>query len=434
MTLKHRDYFLDELLLFKDTDSIKIVTGIRRCGKSKLLDLMIEKLKEQGIKEERILKMNFESLKFNTMSYREVYQYVVSHTVKDQKNYLFFDEPQMVDRWEKAVNSIRADLSADIYITGSNSHMLSSEFSTLLSGRYVEIPILPLSFREFLDFRDVQSAKEKSPAGGTLWRCYGRDGKEYRPEDLFSAYLKYGGMPGLSELELSEETASLYLESIYNTVVSNDILQREERKGTTKISDPLLLRKLSVFLADNMGKEYSYNRITGAINENMKLSRMDTLGNHKVQDYIEGLKEAFVFYEANRFDCKGKQLLKTNGKFYIVDLGLRNCLLGYPSYDTGFALENLVYFELLRRGYRVSIGKIGTLEIDFRAEKNGSVSYFQVTQSLNDEKTREREIRPFYALDDHYARYVLTTDRGQSDIEGIRVINLIDWLLDGIPS
>jgi len=429
MELKHRDYFLDELVRFKDTDSVKIVTGIRRSGKSKLLDLMIQYLKEHGVLEEQILKMNFESLRFNEMNYQEVYDYVVSKAPKGKKCYLFFDEPQMVGQWEKAVNSLREDLDCDIYLTGSNSHMLSSEYSTLLSGRYVEIKMLPLSFKEFIDFRGFALKKEASPLGGSVFRCYDKEGKPYSADELFSVYLHYGGMPGLSELPLSDEAAFPYWESIYNTVINNDILQRRGEKGKTKVADPMLLRKLCTFLADNLGKASSYNKITGALNENFSSAHQDTIGNHKVQDYIQGLLDAFVFYEAKRYDLRGKKLLKTNGKFYIVDLGLRNYLLGSPSYDRGFALENLVYFELLRRGYQVTIGKIDDLEIDFRAQKNGSITYFQVTQSLINESTREREIKPFYAVDDHYERIILTMDKGQADLQGIKVLNLVDWLL-----
>ena len=429
MGLKQREQFLNELIRFQDTDNIKIVTGIRRCGKSKLLDLMIEHLKKSGIEENRILKVNFESLQFQSMTYKELYQYVLSRVPKEKKAYLFFDEPQMVEGWEKTINSLRVDIPCDIYITGSNSHMLSSEYSTLLSGRYIEIEMFPLSFREFLDFRDFSWKKEDSPLGGVINRCYDKEGKPYLPEDMFAAFLKYGGMPGLAEIPLSDESVFSYLNGIYTTVINNDILQREGRRKT-KISDPLLLKKLSMFLAGNLGKEFSYNKITNAINENMTLNRLDTLGNHKVQDYTEGLLEAFVFYEANRYDIKGKKLLKTNGKFYIVDLGLKNYLLGFRPYDSGFALENLVYFELLRRGYQVTIGKIDDLEVDFRAQKNDRICYLQVTQSLQNENTREREIRPFNVIDDHYERVILTMDKGEANIEGIKIINLVDWLLD----
>jgi predicted AAA+ superfamily ATPase len=224
--------------------------------------------------------------------------------------------------------------------------------------------------------------------------------------------------------------ASRYLDSIYNTVINNDILERNVTEEKTKIADPFLLRKLVLFLADNTGKEFSYNKVTAAMNENQRLSDDENVGNHKVMSYMKGLLNAFVFYEAGRCDLRGKKLLKTNGKYYIVDLGLRNYLLGYKPYDRGFTLENLVYFELLRRGYTVNVGKVDTLEIDFRAVKGSNVQYFQITESLKDEATRNREIRPFDMIDDHYERVILTMDKGAYNINGIRVLNIVDWLLE----
>lgn len=422
--LKNRDDYLGQLVRFKDTSSVKIVTGIRRCGKSKLLDLMIRYLLSNGVKESQIIKINFESLRFAGMTYLDLYRYIVDKASKEGKTYIFLDEPQLIGGWEKVVNSLREDIDSDIYITGSNSHMLSSEYSTLLSGRYVEIKMLPLSFKEFLDFRGFRIVKQVNAIGVSENRCYYKDNTLYDINDLFDAYLKYGGMPGISEFPLSNDSVSKYLDGIYTTVINNDVLEREQR-GKTKIADPFLLKRISTFLADNIGKEYSYNKITSSLNENQK----DAFGNHKIADYVEGLMEAFVFYEAKRYDIKGKSLLKTNGKFYIVDLGIKNYLLGYTPYNRGFAYENLVYFELLRRGYDVSIGKIGTLEVDFRATKNDEIIYVQVTESLANESTRNREIHPFNIIDDHYDKIVLSLDKGNSNINGIKVINLIDWLL-----
>lgn len=422
--LKNRDDYLDQLVRFKDTSSIKIVTGIRRCGKSKLLDLMIRYLLRNGVKESQIIKINFESLKFSGLTYLELYHYIVDRSNKDGKTYVFLDEPQLINGWEKVVNSLREDVDSDIYITGSNSHMPSSEYSTLLSGRYVEIKMLPLSFKEFLGFRDFRIVKRVNAIGVNENRCYYKDNTPYELSELFDAYLKYGGMPGISEFPLSNDSVSKYLDGIYTTVINNDVLQREQQKKT-KIADPFLLKKISTFLADNIGKEYSCNKITSSLNKNQK----DALGNHKIADYIKGLLEAFVFYEAKRYDIKGRSLLKTNGKFYIVDLGIKNYLLGYTPFNRGFAYENLVYLELLRRGYDVSIGKIGTLEVDFRATKDDEIIYIQVTESLTNEATREREIHPFNIIDDHYDKIILSLDKGNSNINGIKVINLIDWLL-----
>lgn len=423
--LKKREDYLNQLIRFKDTSSIKIVTGIRRCGKSKLLELMIQHLLDSGIRQNQIIKINFESLRFSDMTYREVYEYIITNSVKDARTYIFLDEPHLIKGWERVVNSLREDIDCDIYITGPNSQMLSSEYSTLLSGRYVEIKMLPLSFREFLDFRDFKIKRERNAIGIEEKRCYYKDGSNYDIQDLFDAYLKYGGMPGIRELSLSSDSVSKYLDSIYTTVINNDILQREQNKKT-KIVDPFLLKIISTFLADNIGKEYSYNKIAASINEKQK----DILGNHKITDYTQGLMEAFVFYEAKRYDIKGKSILKTNGKFYIVDLGIKNYLLGYTPYNRGSAYENVVYLELLRRGYDVSIGKIDALEVDFRAVKEDEIIYIQVTESLMNESTRNREIRPFHVIDDNYDKIILTLDKGRTNINGIKVINLMDWLLD----
>lgn len=423
--LKNRDCYLNRLIRFKDTSSIKIVTGIRRCGKSKLLDLMIRHLLSDGVNTNQIIKINFESLKFSGMIYMDVYNYILDKSNKAGKTYIFLDEPHLVSGWEKVVNSLRGDIDSDIYITGSNSHMLSSEYSTLLSGRYVEIKMLPLSFKEFLDFRGFKVKTEVNAIGVNEKRAYYKDGSVYDLNDLFDAYLKYGGMPGLSELTLSSDAVSKYLDGIYTTVINNDVLERKQR-NKTKLADPFLLKKISTFLADNIGKEYSYNKITSSINENQK----DALGNHKITDYTQGLVEAFVFYEAKRYDIKGKATLKTNGKFYIVDLGIKNYLLGYTPFNRGFAYENLVYFELLRRGYDVSVGKIGALEVDFRAVKDDEITYIQVTESLQNDTTRDREIRPFNVIDDNYDKIVLSLDKGASNVNGIKTRNLIDWLLE----
>lgn len=425
--LKRRDYYLDRLISFKDTSSVKIVTGIRRCGKSKLLDLMIEYLLNNGVEDCQIIKINFESVEFMNMTYIEMYSYIKDRCNKESKTYIFLDEPHLIDEWEKVVNSLRVDVNSDIYITGSNSHMLSSEYSTLLSGRYVEIKMLPLSFKEFLEFRDLEVKEEISPFGTSISRAYDKNGTLIDIEELFSLYLRFGGMPGLNELSLSTENVSMYLEGIYNTVITNDVLERSNN-NKSKISDPFLLKKIATYLADNTGKEVSYNKITSIIKDDLKAKDI-TLNNQKIATYITGLLEAFIFYEAKRYDVKGKTLLKTNGKFYIVDLGIKNYLLGYTPFNRGFALENLVYFELLRRGYDVTIGKINTLEVDFRAFKGDEIIYIQVTESLNNEITREREIRPFNVIDDHYEKIILTLDKGSSNINGIKVINIIDWLL-----
>lgn len=427
-----RDSYLKQLLLFKDKEEFKIVTGLRRSGKSRLLRLMRNYLLDHGTKKEQIIEMNFESLQFSEMSYLDVYKYVKDRIYRKGKTYIFLDEPHIVAGWEKTVNSFRADFDCDIYITGSNSYMLSTDYSTLLSGRYVEIKMYPLSFKEFIDFRDFKIDVVDSPLGGKAKRCIYKDGSVFSVEELFDTYMKYGGMPGLRGSPLNEQTVSMYLEGVFNTVMVKDVLSRKKRGEDvkTKAKDPLLLYKICTFLADNISKQYSYNKITASLNQNVDVDKSYTLANQKIQEYIQGLKEAFVFYEAKRYDIKGNELLKTNGKFYIVDLGFKNMLLGYQLKDRGFALENIVYFELLRRGYSVSIGKINDYEIDFRAMKNGIVTYIQVSDNLNSEETLEREARPFDVVKDHNERLILTNQKGMGNSNGIRIVNVVDWLLE----
>ena len=405
--LINRPQYLNQLIQNKDVDLVKIVTGIRRCGKSSLLDLFHKYLTENGVPDAHIIHMNMESLRYRDLTnYLFFYDYVSKRISPDGKTYLIFDELQAVEHWEKAIESFRLDFDVDIYITGSNAYLLSTEFSTLLSGRYVEIRMLPLSFREFLDFY------------------------EYAPdvsmEEKFQKYLQFGGMPILREYKFNEARSNQALEGIYSTVVLRDILQRNN--GINQA----MLQKIMLFLCSNIGSITSPNSIGNVLaNEgDIPTVKAKNIAGKTVERYISMLRNAFVFFSVGRYDVKGKQLLKTLGKNYIIDLGFRNMLLGYRDADRGHILENIVFLELLRRDYRVYIGKIGETEIDFVAEKPNDKVYIQVTESMQSPETRERELRPLRMIPDNYEKIVLSMDRSFiNSYDGIKSVNLIDWLL-----
>lgn len=395
--LKNRDRYLKKLIGFQDTEPVKVITGIRRCGKSSLLKLMIRHLRETGVSQEQIVEMNFESHDFRNMTSDAVYHYVKDRVVPGKRMYLFFDELQRIDAWEDAVNSFRVDLDCDIYVTGSNAYLLSSEYSTYLSGRCVEIKMLPLSFREFLDFHNFEVRETSSALGGTRRRVFDQNGERYDLREVFDAYMRFGGMPGIADIGLDQEKALSLLEGIYSTVVVRDILEREKRRGQRQITDSALLRKIVLFLADNIGSSVSVSSIGNTLmNEGLLEDgkRKGTPSTHTVQAYIGALLESYFFYEIKRFDIKGKEYLRTLGKYYIVDIGLRNFLLGFRNRDSGHAIENVVYFELLRRGYDVAIGKIDNQEVDFIATTADDKLYIQVTESMQSEDVRERELSP----------------------------------------
>jgi len=396
------------LLSFKDKDMVKIVTGIRRCGKSTLLDMFAEKLFGLGVEPEAIIRLNFESMRYEGIKdYKALCEEVAGRIVPGRRNYIILDEIQMVEGWPRAINSFRVDFDADIYITGSNAYLLSSDFATLLSGRYVEIKMLPLSFREYLDFNSFPS--------GT-----GDDEK-------FETYLKYGGMPAVSEYGFRQKEINVALDGIYSSVILRDVIERH------KITDQALLRKLVLFLADNIGNLTSPTNIGNVLAHEGDLEGRKSKGNpagKTVAAYIQALEKGYVFYGVGRYDIKGKQYLKTQGKYYMVDTGIRNMLLGYRDVDRGRILENVVYFELLRRGFGVAIGKAGDREVDFLAIKPEAKAYYQVTETLAGESTRERELAPLRSIGDNYEKAVLSMDRSFiTSYEGIRVLNLVDWLL-----
>ena len=404
--LINRPEYLKQLIENRDVDLVKIVTGIRRCGKSSLLDLYHQYLLEQGIPESHIIHMNLESLRYRDLKdYLVFYDYVSERIAKSGKTYLIFDELQVIEHWEKAIESFRLDFDVDIYITGSNAYLLSTEFSTLLSGRYVEIHMLPLSFKEFLDFYEFAP--------------------DISIEEKFQKYLQFGGMPILREYRFNEARNMQALEGIYSTVILRNILQRNTQ------SNQGLLHKLMLFLCSNIGSITSPSSIGNVLsNEGNIEGKGKKIASQTVEKYISMLRSAFIFYSVERYDVKGKQLLKTLGKNYIIDLGFRNMLLGYRDADRGHIIENIVFLELIRRDYHVYIGKFKETEIDFVAEKPNDKLYIQVTESMLSPETRERELRPLQMIPDNYEKIVLSMDRNYiTSYDGIKSLNLIDWLL-----
>lgn len=431
--LKKRDLYLNKMIAFQDTEPVKVITGIRRCGKSSLLKLMVAHLKENGIADEQVVEMNFESHAFKNMNSDAFYEYVKEQVVTNKRMYLFFDEVQRVPGWEDAINSFRVDFNCDIYVTGSNAYMLSSEYATYLSGRCVEIKMLPLSFSEFLYFHDFEIKETKSAFGGTRKHAIDKNGERYEIREVFDAYMRFGGMPGIADVGLDQEKALVLLEGIYSTVIMRDILERENRRGGKRITDPVLLKKIVMFLADNIGSSISVSSIGNTlVNEGLLEDgkRKGTPSAHTVQAYVNALIESYFFYDIKRFDIKGKEYFRTLGKYYIVDIGLRNYLLGFRNRDSGHTLENVVYFELLRRGYDVSIGKVDHLEVDFIATKADDKIYIQVTESMMSDDVCQRELAPLQKISDNYEKIILSMNIGmETSYDGIKSINLIDWLL-----
>ena len=405
--LINRPEYLNQLIQNKDIDLIKIVTGIRRCGKSSLLDLFHQYLLDYNVPNNNIIHMNMESLRYRELTdYLSFYDYVSALIPSTGKTYLIFDELQVIEHWEKAIESFRLDYDVDIYITGSNAYLLSSELSTFLSGRYVEIRMLPLSFKEFLSFYKFEEA--------------------ITMDEKFQKYVQFGGMPVLSEFQFNEVRASQALEGIYSTVIIRDILRRNNQV------DQNTLHKIILFLCSNIGSITSPNNIGNVLSTegDIPSSKGRNIAGRTVDKYIAMLRNAFFFYTVERYDVKGKQLLKTLGKHYIVDTGFRNLLLGYRNDDRGHILENIVFLELLRRDYHVYIGKIGDKEVDFIAEKPNDKLYIQVTESIQSPQTRERELRPLQVINDNYEKIILSMDRDFiTSYDGIKSINLIDWLL-----
>lgn len=396
-----RKQYLNRLIEAKDTEFIKVITGVRRSGKSTLLLMFKDHLLNNNVKEENIIHINFESAKYDEIkNYKDLYDYVKSKLSKG-KNYILLDEVQNIDSWEKAVNSINVDFNVDIYITGSNAYLLSSELATLLSGRYIEIKMYPLSFKEFLEFNNYDMTKI---------------------EDKFNEYLKYGGLPAITHIKDKPDLIMTYLNDIYNTIVKKDVLERN------KINDIALLENIIRYISSNIGSQISANKISDYLNSNKIVEK----SNHQtVDNYLKMLENAFIVYKAERSDIKSKNILKTLGKYYIADTGLRNIILGFRNIDEGHLLENVIYLELLRRGYKVSIGKTLDYEVDFVAENVNEIKYYQVSQSIKDEKVKMRELRSLESISDNYEKTILTMDKTiNNDYNGIKVVNIIDFLLE----
>ena len=398
-----RDNYLERLKAFKDNKLIKVITGIRRCGKSTLLELFKEYLKGKGVSDDNIIHINLELRKYDDVrDYKTFYNLITEKIKNNDRCYLLIDEIQQVDKWEKAINSMNVEFNVDIYITGSNAYLLSSEISTLLSGRYVEIKMLPLSFKEYLEFDHL-------PHDWTL-------------EDKFNQYLKFGSLPAVPTLPQDNTTINEFLLGIYNTVIVKDVISRNN------IKDIGLLEQIVKYVVANTGNIISANKISGYISSQ---GRGETTKATTVSNYLDMLEKAYIIYPVKRYDIKGKEQLKNLAKYYVVDTGIRNMLMGYSDSDFGHVLETIVYLELIRRGYQVFIGKWYELEVDFIAVKQDEKKYYQVCLTLMDEKVKERELAPLKAIPDNYEKTILSMDKTYiTDYEGIKFENIIDFLTE----
>lgn len=394
----NRKEYLDELIRWKDQDLIKVVTGIRRCGKSTLFELYIDYLKKEGVKSNQIIHINLEDADYDFKNYRDLYLYINNKINKNDNYYIFLDEIQNVPEFQKAVDSLYIKKNVDVYITGSNAYLLSGELATLLSGRYIEIKMLPLSFKEYVTAFNSDNYQK-----------------------LFLEYMRNGGMPGnINIIKNNVNDLDKYLDGIFSTIVYKDIMARNN------ISDKLLLESIIKFIFDSIGSPISIKKISDTLT-----SKGLTTSNHTVENYIAAFLESFLIYKAERFDVKGKNLLARDYKYYVVDPGLRSYLLGKKAdSDMGHILENIVYLELLRRGYKVYVGKVDDLEVDFVAENRDGLKYYQVALSVRDKNVLERELKSLQRTGDYYPKILLTLDMDlETDYDGIKKINVIDWLL-----
>lgn len=397
-----RNDYLNLLIRFKDKELIKVITGIRRCGKSTLLELYKNYLLNNNVLEEQIISINLEDLKYNFINdYMSLYNYINDKLKPNKKNYIFIDEVQRIDEFQKAVDSLYINKNVDLYITGSNANLLSSELATLLSGRYIEVKMLPLSFKEYKDaYKDLTN------------------------DELYQKYISYGSLPYTVSLD-NEDDVSLYLSIIYNDIIIKDVMTRK------KIQDESMLKSVANFLMDNVGSLVSINNIANTMTSDGRDINVRT-----VERYIDGFTESFFLYKTSRYDIKGKQYLKTGEKYYVADLGLRYFILGRKVGDYGHILENVVYLELLRRGYDVYIGKVDEFEVDFVAINNDGKVYVQVAETLrgslsDDNKILDRELRPLKKINDNYEKIILTLDKMPlANEDGIKIQNVFDWLLN----
>lgn len=396
-----RKEYLNKLIALKDKQLIKVITGVRRCGKSTIMEIFQDYLKSEGIPDNRILAVNLEDYDFYELrNPQKLYYYIKEHMIHGQKLYVFLDEIQNVKDFPDVVNSLFIKKDIDLYLTGSNAYMLSSEIATFIAGRYVEIKMLPLSFKEYVDAVD------------------GRN----RLEESYRQYIELSSLPYALDLKDNPRELNDYLNGVYSTIVLKDVTARK------KISDPLMLESVVRFAFDNIGNYLSTKKIADAMTSDGR--KIDT---KTVEKYIAALLESYVLYQARRYDIKGKQYLKTLEKYYVVDIGLRRVLLGSRAMDVGHILENIVYLELLRRGYNVYVGKVNDLEIDFVASNERGRVYFQVSATVRNEEVLHRELAPLQQLSDNYPKYILTLDNDpEADYEGIRRINALEWLVGNI--
>lgn len=387
--------YLEKLKKWKDKDVIKVITGIRRSGKSTLFELYIDYLKNEGIKDDHIISINLESPDFEFNNYKELYDYINKKIVDKDNYYIFLDEVQNVESFQKAVDGLYIKKNTDVYITGSNAYLLSGELATLLSGRYIEIKMLPLSFKEYSDYL-----------------------KEEASEKLYLRYINNSSFPYALKLD-SESEIDDYIEGIYNTILVKDIVARK------KIADAGMLKSITEFLFSSIGSTMSVKKIADTLN-----SKGRKISVHTVENYLDYLIESYIFNKTSRYDIKGKQYLETGEKYYATDVTMRYVLLGRKNLDAGQILENIVYLELIRRGYKVYIGKIGDKEIDFVCENKEGRKYYQVAYTVREKTTLEKELTPLKKINDHYPKYILTMDIDPiTDYEGIKKINVLDWLL-----
>lgn len=392
-----RTSYLNKLIAFKDKNLIKVITGIRRCGKSTIMEIYRDWLKEQGVYNDQIVYLNFEDYdNFELRNPKNLYAYIKPLLIEDKMNYLFFDEIQHVQDFPDIINSLNLKPNVDIYITGSNAYMLSSEIATLLSGRYIEIAMQPLSFKEYVD--------------GT--------GEYDNLQKAYNDYITRSSFPYTLELNTNSEVSD-YLTGLYNTIVVKDIMSRK------RLPDVMMLESVIRFTADNIGNILSTKRIADIMTADGRKIDQKT-----VERYLNSLCETFFVYEAKRYNIKGKQLLKTLGKYYLVDIGLRRMLLGSRSFDAGRILENIVYLELLHRQKKVYVGKNDNLEVDFVAIDENNIAYYQVAATVRDESTLKRELASLQQINDQYPKYILTLDDDPvADYDGIKRINALKWMM-----
>lgn len=397
MIIERKEY-LNKLITWKDKQLIKIVTGVRRCGKSVLLKMYQDYLKNNGVKESQIVTINFEDLDYEELTnYKKLDNYLKEKLIPNKMTYIFLDEIQNVDQFPKVLDSFYIKDNVDIYVTGSNAHMLSSEIATMISGRYIQIEMLPLSFKEYMESTGNMNDR----------------GIKY------TEYFQNSSFPYALQLKNQPDEIRDYLEGIYNTIVVKDIVHRKN------ITDTMMLKNILKFVFDNIGNPLSSKKISDTMTS---LGRK--INSRTVEKYLEAFSESYIIYPAKRYNIKGKEYLKSLEKYYIVDIGMRYMLLGSKMMDTGHILENVVYLELLRRGYDVYVGKIDNYEVNFVAQNHKGTIYYQVALIVRDEKTLQRELRPLQAIRDHYPKVILTMDEDpEIQYDGIRRINARDWLL-----